>query len=167
MIQRILRKIKAYEAATLSPESPSSSVFGSPKSVNNLKQLLGRQICQAYAENIYYAQTMKDYEAKSSSIPYSGRSNYDHRSRRRESEGSIDVSRRAQNIAARRKSNLNAALMAIQAANRETDDSLTNYKQLDSFSQNEQQPAFSARILSLFGNCQIKNKNKMIDRIAM
>lgn len=60
--------------------------------------------------------------------------------------------------------------MAIQAAHRETEECLANHQNLKAergHDESDQQAAFSSRILDLFGDCNIKNKNMVIDKLAM
>ena len=59
------------------------------------------------------------------------------------------------------------ALMTLNAGRGYTDETLREAVAPDGFSKISSPAAFSSRILSLFGDCSIKNKRKVIDRLVV
>lgn len=70
-------------------------------------------------------------------------------------------------VATLRHGDHHLAAATLSAGRGQTEESFQEAFELDPFSRRNSPPAFSSRILSLFGDCQIKNKRKAIDRLVV
>lgn len=158
VIQSILRKIRAYDAGPAS----SGSGRGALEDVESAKQQLGEQIYRAYAENMYYVQATQEQLARRDVGRHPGGDR-----RRFRSRGDGLTSMHGLTAATQRRGERSMALMTLSAGHGDTDETLREALAQDGFSKISSPPAFSSQILSIFGDCQIKNKSKVIDRLVV